>query len=52
MIEELVDMVPDFLGPANQRQCFMHVLNLIAKTIIKQFDIPKTNANSALMRRS
>jgi hypothetical protein len=41
MINELAEMIPDFPGPANQMRCFAHILNLIAKTIIKQFDIPK-----------
>jgi hypothetical protein len=41
MFDELVDIVPDFPGRANQMRCFAHVVNLVAKTIIKQFDIPK-----------
>jgi hypothetical protein len=43
MVDELIDLVPDFPGKANQTRCFAHVLNLIAKTIIKQFDAPKKN---------
>jgi hypothetical protein len=40
MIDELVDMVPDFPGKTNQTRCFAHVLNLVAKLVIKQFDVP------------
>jgi hypothetical protein len=38
MIEELSEMIANFSGKPNQTQCFTHVLNLIAKTIIKQFN--------------
>jgi hypothetical protein len=40
MIEELSEMIANFPGKPNQTRCFAHVLNLIAKTIIKQFDAP------------
>jgi hypothetical protein len=46
MIEELADIFADFPGKANQTCCFNHILNLTAKTITKQFDIPtKKNGN-------
>jgi hypothetical protein len=45
MIDELVETIPDFPGKPNQIRCFAHVLNLIAKTIIKQFDPPKKGSN-------
>ena len=35
-------------GPADQTYCFTHVLNLIVKSIIKQFDLPKVQANKVL----
>jgi hypothetical protein len=41
MIEVLANLLPDFPGAANQTWCFAHILNLIAKTIIKQFDAPE-----------
>lgn len=40
MIEELEFLIDDFPGPANQTRCFLHVLNLVVKSIIKQFDLP------------
>jgi nucleoside-diphosphate-sugar epimerase len=40
MIEELAHLVDDFPGPANQTRCFLHILNLVVKSIIRQFDVP------------
>ena len=42
MIEELANLLDDFPGPANQIRCFTHVLNLVVKSIIRQFDSPKS----------
>ena len=44
MIEELANLP----GEANQTRCFTHILNLFAKSIIKQFDVPKAHANEVL----
>ena len=48
MIEELADLLDDFPGEANRTRCFMHILNLVAKSIIKQFDVPKASADEVL----
>jgi hypothetical protein len=48
MIDELVDLLPNFSGQANHCRCFLHIVNLIAKTLLKQFDVPKKDAESAL----
>ena len=40
MISELANLLEDFPGPANQTRCFTHVLNLVVKSIIRQFDLP------------
>jgi hypothetical protein len=48
MITELAISLDDFPGPANQTRCFTHVLNLVVKSIIKQFDLPKAQADKAL----
>jgi hypothetical protein len=45
MIEELANLLDDFPGPANQTRCFTHVLNLVVKSIIRQFDSPKSKDN-------
>lgn len=40
MINELARLVDDFPGPANQTRCFLHILNLVVKSILQQFDVP------------
>jgi len=42
MIEELANLLDDFPGPANQTRCFLHILNLVVRSIIWQFDLPKS----------
>ena len=39
------DLIDDFPGPANQTRCFTHVLNLVVKSIIRQFDLPNSWAD-------
>ena len=46
MIEELANLLDNFPGPANQTQCFLHILNLVVKSIIRQFDLPKSKKAS------
>ena len=46
MVEELDLLIDDFPGPANQTRCFLHILNLVVKSIIRQFDLPKTKKAS------
>lgn len=41
MIRHLEALIGEFKGQQGQTRCFAHILNLIAKSIIKQFDIPK-----------
>ena len=41
MVTELAYLLDDFPGSANQTRCFAHVLNLVVKSIISQFDLPK-----------
>jgi hypothetical protein len=48
MISELRDLVNDFPGPANQTRCFAHILNLVVKSILHQFDLPKTKSAKSL----
>jgi hypothetical protein len=48
MIDKLVDMLLNFSGQANHCRCFLHIVNLIAKTLLKQFDVPKKDAESVL----
>ena len=46
MIEELANLLDNFPGPANQMRCFLHILNLVVKSIIQQFDLPKSKKTS------
>lgn len=43
MIQYLGNALDDFPGPTNQTRCFVHTVNLIAKSILKPFDTQKTN---------
>ena len=47
MIETLEVLIDDFPGAANQTHCFLHILNLVVKSILRQFDLPKKKDHSA-----
>ena len=38
MIEELQECIPEFAGSASHTCCFLHIVNLIAKLLLCQFD--------------
>jgi len=40
MIDELKKLLTEFPGPTGRTRCFAHIINLIAKTVIRQFDVP------------
>ena len=42
MIQYLGNTLDDFPGSDNQTRCFVHTVNLIAKSILKPFDTRKT----------
>jgi hypothetical protein len=48
MIEELANLVPTFPGKVNQTCCFLHIINLVVKSVIQQFDVEKGKADDAL----
>jgi hypothetical protein len=48
MIDELSELLEEFPGSANRTRCFNHILNLVAKSVMKQFDVPKARAGEAL----
>lgn len=48
MIDELEILLESFPGAANRTRCFTHILNLVAKSILRQFDVPKAKAGEAL----
>ena len=41
MIDELQELIPEFAGSASHTRCFLHIVNLIAKLLICQFDAKK-----------
>jgi hypothetical protein len=45
MIEHLSTLVENFPGAANQTRCFAHILNLVAKSILRQFEVRKKAGN-------
>ena len=45
MVEEMASLLENFPGSANQTRCFLHVLNLTAKSVLQQFEIPKKRNN-------
>ena len=47
MLVHLGNKLDDFAGTIDQTRCFAHTLNLTAKVIIKQFDIPKTSSDGS-----
>jgi hypothetical protein len=48
MITELTSLLQDFPGAVNRSRCFTHTLNLAAKSIIRQFDLPKKQGDAAM----
>ena len=41
MFEHLAMLVENFPGATNQTRCFSHILNISAKSILRQFNAPK-----------
>ncbi|KIL55208.1 hypothetical protein M378DRAFT_201116 [Amanita muscaria Koide BX008] len=46
MIEELPALLTEFAGQTSRTRCFAHIINLVAKSIISQFDLPKNKKHS------
>ena len=44
MIEHLAILLNTFPGAPNQTWCFAHILNLVAKSVLRQFEGPKKNS--------
>lgn len=45
MIDELEGLLPEFAGRASHARCFLHTTNLIAKSLIWQFDVRKNKTS-------
>src|SRR6266481_8716404 len=48
MVEELAMCVTEFPGQANHTHCFAHIINLVAKSLLKQFDLPENKEGSTV----
>ncbi|KAG1742794.1 uncharacterized protein EDB91DRAFT_1004893, partial [Suillus paluster] len=48
MVENLAAEVPAFGGAASHTRCFLHMVNLVAKLLICEFDVTKKEAHKAL----
>lgn len=48
MIEHLAILIEMFPGAANQTRCFAHILNLVAKSVLRQFEAPKGKGEKAI----
>jgi hypothetical protein len=46
MIEKMSQMRTEFQGDGSRVRCFAHIVNLVAKSVITQFDLPKKKTNS------
>ena len=47
MVEALKGLVEIFPGESNRTRCFDHIVNLIVKSVIQQFDVPKAKGNES-----
>lgn len=47
-IDELAHLLDEFPGAANRTRCFTHIINLVVKSILHQFDVPKAKADEAI----
>ena len=48
MIDKLETYVLGFGGAANHTQCFLHVINLVEKSLIHQFNMKKKDTDAVL----
>lgn len=48
MVDTLGSNVPVFEGAIGHVRCFVHVVNLVAKSLLRQFDVPKAHAEQVL----
>lgn len=48
MINQLAILLEAFPGAENRTRCFSHILNLVAKCILRQFDHPKPRDGGGL----
>jgi hypothetical protein len=48
MVKELEDgALPGFGGETNRTRCFDHIVNIVGRTVVRQFDVPKGKLGDA-----
>lgn len=47
MVEQLSFLLPEFDGNFNQVCCFAHIVNLVAKLLLRQSDVQKVQGSAA-----
>ena len=50
MVEHLSSLIDNFPGAANQTRCFSHILNLVAKSVLRQFEVKKKTDGEPIER--
>jgi hypothetical protein len=48
MIKRLSEIIESFAGDSKRTQCFNHIIALVAKRLIRQFDVPKIDTDAAI----
>ena len=48
MIEHLATLIDTFPSAANQTWCFTHILNLVTKSVLRQFEAPKAKEGDVI----
>ena len=48
MVNHLAVLVPTFAGASDHTHCFLHVINLVAKSLLHLFNIKKKDADTVL----
>lgn len=46
MVDKLAGRLTEFAGAPSRARCFTHVLNLVVKSIMRQFDVPRKESDS------
>ena len=46
MDNELAGRLEEFPGAANRARCFTHIINLVVKSIMRQFDVPSKKSGA------
>ncbi|KIK42770.1 hypothetical protein CY34DRAFT_58340, partial [Suillus luteus UH-Slu-Lm8-n1] len=48
MTTELAKLIDHFGGEAARTRCFLHIINLVAKSLIREFNVPKHKTAESL----